>query len=141
MSDDVSARVAIGEVVSRYSFYYDERRFDEVAELFEPDAVFVFDSAIGAVGSQLNGRDEIRRTLAERSAAMPQVQRRHIVTNTFVEVLDNDSASAITYILLASTENGQIAILASGVYRDRFARSDGGWRFAERRLRLDSKLA
>jgi hypothetical protein len=141
MSDDVSARLAIGELVSRYSFYYDERQIDRLVELFEPDAVFVFDSAIGDVGSRLDGRDEILRTLAERSASMPQVQRRHVVTNTFVEDLDEESASAVTYLLLASTENGQMAILASGVYRDRFARRDGQWRFAERRLRLDSSLA
>ncbi|MDN5842933.1 MAG: nuclear transport factor 2 family protein [Alcaligenaceae bacterium] len=70
---------------------------------------------------------------------LPTVPRRHVSSNVVVTVIDNDNATAISYLTAyASTHVNDkgIAPLSPtyliAEYRDRLTRDGGRWKFAER---------
>jgi hypothetical protein len=140
---DGCARCDIQDVIHRYALYYDEGEMDKLEGLFADEATFVFERPIGDVAATYEGRAAICELLSARRAethAQP-LQRRHIVTNTVFSNVTASAAETISYILLGSTQDERLDILATGVYRDRLIHRDGRWLFLERRLALDSPLA
>ena len=64
-------------------------------------------------------------------------QRRHVVTNLFFLGETGDAVDVVTNLTLTAVEAGDIALISSGIYRDRVARRDGEWRIVRRRIELD----
>lgn len=59
---------------------------------------------------------------------------KHVITNPLIEVSDDgDVASCQSYYTVLQAVDGlPLQVVASGRYRDRFARVDGQWRFTHR---------
>jgi len=62
--------------------------------------------------------------------------RRHVVSNIFFED-EGEQPKTISTLTLIATENGEIQLLAAGVYRDTVTNQSGTWRIASRHLDLD----
>lgn len=63
---------------------------------------------------------------------------RHFVGNEIVELDGAGGATArSSYVVYQATARVPLQAIAAGRYRDRFVRSDGAWRFAEREILLD----
>jgi hypothetical protein len=71
-----------------------------------------------------------REALLAAFLARPPRTSQHVVGNIVVEVESETEASAKSVILLFTGKEGPPLI---GTYRDRFVRTDEGWRFSERR--------
>ena len=116
----------IRNTVARYSHCLDDRRFKEWSETFTEDGVF---------GGR-NGRAAIYANILQGElATIPELQRRHIVTNLEIHV--NGSAAEATSDLLMYDKRGDAAqwTLRIGRYHDKLRREpDGSWLFSERRL-------
>ena len=135
--DELMAREAIRDLVARYNAGGDGGRFDEVIELFAPDAVMEIPN------ETLNGRDEIagmfRRTQQRVIAAAPAPGERQYVRH-FTATLQIDVEGPGT----ARSRCYYQVIMAHGLdhwgrYIDRYRTVDGVWRFAHRKVTTDGR--
>jgi len=132
---ELVARESIRDLVARYNANGDSGRFDQVVELFAPDAVMDVD------GMVLRGRDEIRALFTSTAANLrdqPQpVLLRHHTSTLQIDVQNEHAATARCYyqVLLAD------GLDHWGRYLDEYRVVDGRWRFARRREVLDGAVS
>ena len=129
-------RLAIHELLARSAWAYDEARLDVMEACFTTDAQMALRIAGGDVIGPHVGRAAVRALI--RNAIESQTdQRRHVISNVFVESESADSAVVVSTLALLTTANEQTSVLSAGLYRDTVVRTSEGWRFRERFLSLD----
>lgn len=134
--DDIE-RLLIEKECEKLSVAYaktvDFKEYEAFVELFD-------DNAYLHAGVALEGKEGIRRGMAKRS---DQLRSRHILTNIYIDVIDENHATGISYLTLyrhmgsESLQSGTIAMkgpAAVGHYSDEYIRTMAGWRFARREL-------
>jgi hypothetical protein len=134
MSDrfGVEDTLAIQELIARYALYADEGDHEAVGRLLAHTDLYAQGRLIASSDPAL---------ITQRFAATPRpegVGRRHVTTNVIVTRLGPDLAAATSYFVW--TESAPAApprMLQCGIYRDRFERVGGEWRFRERRAETD----
>jgi len=118
-----------------YARFIDFRDYEGFAELFCVDGVL-------DAGSVLEGREAIFTSCQKRPA---HLRSRHVVTNSYIDVLDEGTARGICYLTLyRSVGDGtsgnaplpETAPAAIGHYEDRFRLTGSRWLFSRRRLHL-----
>lgn len=130
---------ACERLVTRYCHYVDHGEAARIADLFAENGVF---TAPGVV--TLAGRDELRAGLGRRQEQSTTRTSRHVCNNLLVTVEDPDNASGTVYVTLYRHDRGEeedadatapLGLpLMLGEYRDRFVRTDEGWRIAHREV-------
>ena len=117
--------------MSRFVHLSDSGRYDEWIELFTDDATYSY------ADDARHGRAEIL-ALTEPFPAFGK----HLCLNTSV-VVDGDAADAVSDFvkihpgpIVQGTER-HWTIVGAGRYLDRFARVDGEWRLAARRVEIE----
>jgi hypothetical protein len=134
-----SARIS--ELVFEYSARIDSGDLAGLADLLG-------DAGFGTLeGPLLHGRDRIlalyEATVRIYSDGTPKTK--HLVTNLVIDIDDRRAeggelrtAKARSYFtVLQSPQVGTLAPIVAGRYHDRFALTDRGWRFTERRIATD----
>lgn len=123
-------------LINLYANLNDAGRWSAVAELYTLDGTMARPSA---PDQWIKGRDAILKSFLSR----PARATRHFCTNIVVEVESPMTARAESRILLftgaAETGEGLPSLSGPplvGEYRDRFVRTEEGWRFSERMGRL-----
>lgn len=135
---ELLARESVRDLIARYTWAGDRGRSAELAALFTDDGVL----DVGEHGGRWEGRDRIAAELdavATRVAAAGASPGpvRHHVSGTVIEVVSDREATAASYFLVVTA----IGPDHWGRYRDRLvAGDDGGWRFAERTVRVDGHV-
>ena len=133
-TDLASACRAIENLIAAYAERVDGGDFAAVGTLL------AHASFTGAAGSA-SGADVIEEMLRENVIVYEDgtPRTKHVVTNIAIEVdAEAGTASARSYFtVLQALPDLPLQIIVSGRYFDRFARDDGQWRFAERRVRTD----
>jgi 2-iminobutanoate/2-iminopropanoate deaminase len=115
----------IRNLVAHYSHCLDDRRFKEWSETFTEDGVF---------GSRHSRAAIYENILGGELATIPELQRRHIVTNLEL-TLHGEQAEATSDLLMYDRLGDAPWTLRVGRYYDKLRRqSSGAWLFAERRL-------
>lgn len=116
-----------------YARAVDFRNYDEFVLLFAEDGVL-------DVGKPLEGRAAIKAAMGKRS---DKLRSRHVLSNIFTDVQDEQNARGISYLTLyrhigeeslsgdAIDFSGPAAV---GHYEDKFVLTDTGWCFASRKL-------
>lgn len=133
MHDQASIQRACSELVSRYAYLNDERRFEELSTLFTDDAILYRPSA---PTQGIHGREAILAAFRKRP---PDTMTFHVCSDILVEALSDSEARGRSRILLLSAARpldgtlAQSAMPVPGVFTDRFVRTPDGWKFAERR--------
>ncbi|MGE0337384.1 MAG: nuclear transport factor 2 family protein [Gammaproteobacteria bacterium] len=115
--------------LARYCFAVDHGSADEIADLFWDDATLEF-------GGLHTGRAAIRACYAAwiRTKRDPVEGLRHLIYVPLIEI-DGDHASTQTYVDAdAHTRRSGRPVLLRSLYRDRFRKQDGEWRFAHRHI-------
>lgn len=120
------SRDAIRDLLARYTYHGDRGRIDQLASCFAPDGVLEYP------GNVAQGPEAIATALRSGPANPALTVVRHHITNPLIEV-SNDAATARSYFTVHA-DNGPDH---SGTYDDRLVRTDDGWRFAHRRVRID----
>jgi len=128
-------RVAIAALVYGYAERIDAGDLAGVAALFA-DAVYRSDR-----GGRYEGAPAVREVLTRlvklHDDGTPRTK--HVTTNLVVEV-DDRAGSAIArsyFTVLQQTAAIPLQVIVAGRYHDRFVRTDGRWRFAERVIYMD----
>jgi ketosteroid isomerase-like protein len=136
---EVGDRLALGRLVKAYAHHVDRRQPEAVAALFCEDGVLAIyngDPEVVEPDRVRNGRDEITSALAGMTRYEVTT---HLLGQQMVEV-DGDDASGETYCMAHHVYE------ADGIRRDRvmairyldtYARIDGEWKIAQRRLAID----
>jgi hypothetical protein len=128
-------RQACTDLIVRYAWLNDERRYEELVALFTEDAVLYRPSA---PEQAIAGRPAILAAFRKRPF---ETMTFHVTSDILVDVQDEENAQARSRILLLSGTRPQdgsaLALDAKapvpGVFRDRFRLTPRGWQFAERR--------
>ncbi|MCP4435421.1 MAG: nuclear transport factor 2 family protein [Actinomycetia bacterium] len=121
----VAAELAVRELSARYCMAVDDGRFEEFAELYEPDAV------LHVMGGSHRGRDSIREFMS--AAQSPELRGRHTTSShvTTLDVAAGTGSGWVDYVFFDA--DGHATNL--GRYHDRYVRgADGRWRFAVREI-------
>jgi 3-phenylpropionate/cinnamic acid dioxygenase small subunit len=120
---------AIADVCVRYATAIDDRDWERLRSCFLPEAVGLYHA-----DRVLTGYPAIEEAL--RTAVTPLSRTQHLVTNVTV-VVDGDEATSRCYLhaqhVRVGLPGGESFVIA-GRYRDRFMRTDDGWRIRKRRL-------
>jgi hypothetical protein len=132
-SDD---RHHLHELVSRAAWGYDEARLDVVASCFATVAVMTVEVAGFAAPTRVEGRDAIVE-LIRASIESQGDQRRHVMSNVFIESDDAEEPVVVSTLTLVVVAEGQARIVSCGTYRDVMVRDEGEWRIRRRDLKLD----
>ncbi|MHB8464688.1 MAG: nuclear transport factor 2 family protein [Acidimicrobiales bacterium] len=133
---EVEARLAITDLVARYTRTGDTGRESEFADLFGDDGVFEING-----GRSGRGKREIEALMREVKTAFAKAPAaffpaRHHVSSLTIEFPDPDHATGRCYFVLI----GGWGPDHWGVYRDRYERRDGRWWFAYRRAVMEGAL-
>ena len=129
-------KLAIYELLGRAAYHFDQRELDELAACFTEDATMLVNIADGQVFGPFEGRDAIMGLISAALDAQTDM-RRHIISNFLFEKEGNKNATCVSQIVLAATENGEIRLITSGIYRDMVVKENGRWRISDRKLDLE----
>lgn len=125
-------------LIRQYVNLNDAQDWEAVAALYTEDARFARPSKPGEF---IEGREAI---FASFTARPPRAQR-HIIANTVVDVVDENTATAFSVIVLYMGDkqtDGGLPIQDAkspliGTFTDKVIRTADGWRFAQRVGGLD----
>lgn len=133
----VEEKLAVHELLSRAAYALDEHAMDDLAGVFAENASFSMRIAGGDLVGPFEGRSAIM-DMMNGAVSVQTDKRRHVVSNIFFGARDQDGAvEVVSNLTLLATENGEIRLLSAGVYHDRVAHIDGGWKLLGRHLELD----
>ena len=137
----IEEKLAIHEMIARYSYAYDGKDAEGLARLFVEEGVFeIFVPGKASPSVRLQSRKEIRewaaRRLQERNG---RFNSRHYRSGILIDELTSDSALTRTMVLVTHQGVGEAAPrpTASGVYHDRWRKTPEGWRLAHRAAHVD----
>jgi 3-phenylpropionate/cinnamic acid dioxygenase small subunit len=111
------------ELLYRYASALDRRAYEELREVFTPDAVVDF----GALGGTREGHDAIVRFCSRALEPFAAVQ--HFICNVMTA-----GETSSCYFFAVHIRPDEEPFLVGGTYADRFVATDDGWRIAERKL-------
>lgn len=128
--DPAADRDAIRDLLARYTYNGDRGRVAELVACFAEDGLLEFP------GARAQGPEAILAVLTSGTRNSELTFVRHHITNPLIEVA-GDTATARSYFAVHS-DNGPDH---SGTYDDKLVRTEAGWRFAQRRVRVDWQAA
>ena len=125
---EISDRMEIEDLVYEYAAVIDQKRFDELRNVFTEDAHIDYSEVGGPVGT----RDEIIAFLNQVMSMFPNHQ--HLNANPQIKV-DGDTATGRVMCFnpqeLVMGEEKQLFMLGLW-YLDEYRRTDAGWRMCKR---------
>lgn len=129
MGDEMKAedKIEIQELTARYANAMDDTDLDSWMSTWDVNGLWR-----GGLG-EFHGSEKLKELFAALGDRIRD--RRHVMTNF---VIDGDEAQAQQrcYMLVFDRAN-EARLLASGVYNDRLIKTEGKWKFLERRVALD----
>ncbi len=127
--EEISDRLEIQELQVAYSHAIDFGRWDELDEVFTPDAHIDYTVFGGPAGSY----PEIKKYLSE---TMPIFKAFYHMVSTSKVTLNGDTATGVTIchnpMVLSEGDRGTSLMFCGLWYVDRFVRTEAGWRIRER---------
>ena len=127
----------ITRVIAHYARFADERRFEEMAELFTPDGrMLLFRPRSPQPAETPQGREEL---VAAFGALTVFEATGHVLAPSLVEV-DGDVARGYTRCMahhISETPEGRVRFTLADRYEDELVRTESGWLFRERRKYTD----
>jgi 3-phenylpropionate/cinnamic acid dioxygenase small subunit len=125
----IEDKLAIHELLNRYSSMVDERRWEWMDRVFAPGATIDYRSTGGQAGPFRETLEWLDRALA------PWPLNLHFITNVTIE-LDGDRATSRCYFNAPmgrrEADGSQTVITNAGYYDDQLVRTPDGWRVASR---------
>ena len=118
-------------VATAYTWALDQHRWDDLRDVFAPDATATLGSP-----DTLDGVDAIIDRI--RTALEPLDDSQHLVGNHEITI-DRDTASHRCYLHaqhIRADANGGPHYIVAGRYEDDLARTADGWRITHRNLRV-----
>jgi len=131
---DTDDRQAIVDLISQYSYSYDENDMERFASLFDKDAIVSIAANEISVGNFIKAV-AMRRTMHAKEG----IQTKHYQTNTVITEAKEDTVWAKTMFLVVYQHPDKPGpdIVKSGMYHDEFRKIGDSWKFLKRGINLD----
>ena len=127
--EEISDRLEIQDLLVAYSHAIDFSRWDELDEVFTPDAFIDYTVFGGPKGTY----PEIKKYLSETMPIFKSYY--HMVSTSKVE-LHGDTATGVTIchnpMVLPLPDDAEQVFVCGLWYHDKYVRTPDGWRIAER---------
>ncbi len=127
---------AIQNLIYRYCDRIDRGDFAGIAQLFAHAEIHV-----PALPAPVRGVAAIEAMYTQFTRVYPETgtpRTRHVTSNVIIEPDGADAARAQSYVLVhQATDVLPLQPIIGGRYYDRFAKTEGAWRFTERRMEMD----
>ena len=127
---------AITTLMFRYAEYVDAADFDAIADLFA-DAMITNEGVEG----EIVGGEAIKQLYLNTNRVHDDgtLRTRHLTSNVIVDVEEaaGTAAARSAFVVFQQTSTLPLQPIVTGRYRDRFARANRGWRFAQRHIVVD----
>ena len=140
---EINDRLAIDDLLSKYSHTWDSKDPEGWADLFIDKGIWE-NSFAGNVGRTLKSNKERFEFAKELQESFRQkgVTTRHHQTNTLLTVKEDGELHGETVfsVIWQYIDDPLPKLMHSGVYRDHYVKTDKGWRFKVREVRFDHKL-
>ena len=137
----IKEKLAIHEMIARYSYTYDGEDAEGFANLFVEDGVFeIFVPGKTGPSVRLQSRREIREWAAQRLQEREgRFTSRHYQSGVLFDELTSEAARTRTMVLVTHQGVTEAAPrpTASGVYHDQWRKTHEGWRLAHRAAHVD----
>jgi len=133
-------KLAIQEIIAKYSYAYDSKDAEAFAQLFVEDAIFeVIVPGESGPTVKLSSRVAIREWAVQRHELNAASQVRHYQSGILFSELTAETASTRTMLLLTrqSVPDAVPLLYLTGVYHDKWRKIREGWRIAHRTARVD----
>ena len=117
------------DLLTAYSYAIDFHRWDELDEIFTPDATLDFTGTGGESGDLATMKQWLAQALGNFAA------HQHLMGNTRVQ-FDGDRATAQTMChnpMIVEVDGAQRVLFVGLWYLDELVRTDAGWRISARR--------
>mgnify|MGYP003327346786 CR=1 FL=1 len=140
---DIADRIAIEDVIDAYGFYWDSNNLEGYLSLFLDDAIGVtIDSQGDKDKYYIKSDSQIENSQKRMDYFIKnQMQRRHIMANTFFIELTNNYAHLKKYMILLTTNNkSKTEILTPINYVFKLKKVNGFWKIVYREINLDKPL-
>lgn len=127
----------IRQLVARYNFAIDFGDVEGWADCFSADGLFLCTPEGGPLTGRHQGRDALV-AYAKTHYGLSKGNARHWNWNLEIGA-DGDAATMRCYLgaYSATSADGPAKLRSTGVYRDKLAKVDGAWLFAERHIHID----
>ena len=142
-SFNTADRIAIKDVIDAYGFYWDSNNLDGYLSLFTDSAKGVVINVDGNVDNYYIKSDEQIENNKNRMDYFikNQMQRRHMMANSFFIELTNDYAHLRQYMILMTTNKKEkTEILTPVNYVFKLIKLNGIWKIIYREINLDKPL-
>ena len=142
-SFNTADRIAIKDVIDAYGFYWDTNNLDGYLSLFTDSAKGVVINVDGSVDNYYIKSDEQIENNKNRMDYFikNQMQRRHMMANSFFIELTNDYAHLRQYMILMTTNKKEkTEILTPINYVFKLIKLNGIWKIIYREINLDKPL-
>ncbi len=127
---------AITTLMFRYAECVDAADFDGIGELFA-DAVITNEGVAGEIA----GAGAVKQLYLDTNRVHDDgtLRTRHLTANVQVDIEEaaGTATARSVFVVFQQTPTLPLQPIVSGRYRDRFHRSNRGWRFAERHIGVD----
>jgi uncharacterized protein (TIGR02246 family) len=137
----IEEKLAIHEMIARYSYTYDGEDAEGFANLFVEDGVFeIFVPGKTGPSVRLQSRREIREWAAQRLQEREgRFTSRHYQSGVLFDELTSEAARTRTMVLVTHQGVTEAAPrpTVSGVYHDQWCKTHEGWRLAHRAAHVD----
>ena len=126
---EISDRIAIGDLLTRYTVAIDKKDWNLLDTCFTPDASVDYTQSGGIKGKY----PEVRTWLSKALSVFPITQ--HFISNSTVEI-KGDDATARTYVInpmvFINPDGSQHIFTVGAYYNDKLVHTRDGWRIADR---------
>ena len=136
-------RIAIKDVIDAYGFYWDTNNLDGYLSLFTDSAKGVVINVDGNVDNYyIKSEEQIENNKNRMDYFINnQMQRRHMMANSFFIELTNDYAHLRQYMILMTTNKKEkTEILTPVNYVFKLIKLNGIWKIIYREINLDKSL-
>ena len=136
-------RIAIKDVIDAYGFYWDTNNLDGYLSLFTDSAKGVVINVDGNVSNYyIKSEEQIENNKNRMDYFINnQMQRRHMMANSFFIELTNDYAHLRQYMILMTTNKKEkTEILTPVNYVFKLIKLNGIWKIIYREINLDKSL-
>jgi len=142
-SFNTADRIAIRDVIDAYGFYWDSNNLDGYLSLFTDSAKGVVINVDGNVDNYyIKSEEQIENNKNRMDYFINnQMQRRHMMANSFFIELTNDYAHLRQYMILMTTNKKEkTEILTPVNYVFKLIKLNGIWKIIYREINLDKSL-
>lgn len=147
MNRDLVTRIELDTLIHSYISVLDNDRLEEWPEFFLEECLYEIipkenhDAGFPAPVIHCSNRRMLRdRVISLRHAnVFAPVTYRHMISGMVWSWHEDDTiAMSSSYVVVATSQDGESGVYQAGRYIDRVVRTEAGWRFREKRVVYDT---